>query len=547
MRKIISLISLILILVLCSCSENQDVKTESNTGSTVTNPTENNPTQNEPTVVDDIYRNTFVQTETDYQYLTLDKKVYTLTDDININIFGADNSDFVGVFDKDGEPGGLGTSHYKRTKLSGKTELTYNVASIELTPGEYSVCLYASGTMFLYDREVFYVWDGDETDYIPDSVVFNTNNNDTYRTSSLTITPSTNKELTYKFYWARNNERLSGYSPLDTITKSSSSTFTVDFKDNMYPPRNAKQLEVWVMDGKSTSYFVDIDEEFLLEKSKYVFNFQVFSDVHSDVDEKSWNSHFKTALIDVMRLSGNSSAIFLTGDVTNFGSQTCYNLLNKTLGEYIPSEGPDVYIALGNHEYQYYESKGYEVAKDYFFEMTGNESIYYSVEINGYKFIILGSESLNKAGYMSEEQYAWFENEMKNVDKNKPTFIFMHQPMANTVSGMSSGLEAGGYANVATKLRALLKNHPNAYVFTGHTHITYETEKTAVFGKGEDANFVNDGAIAYLNDENYNEIIGSMGLFVEVYEDYVMINGRNFYTGEWVAEGMFVNPIYSVN
>ena len=550
MKKIISLICLFLIFVLVSCQTTGEPSENipSGGGNETVNPTVPNPTNpTEPNPEDDIYRNTFVQTETNYQYLTLDKEVYTLTDDIVISIFNADKTDYVAVFDKDGEPGGPGTTHYKRNKLQGKTELTYNVASMNLTPGEYSVCLYSSTSMFLYDRVVFHVWDGDETDYIPSNVVFNATNDNIYRTSSITITPSNSKELTYKIYWANNNERLSGYSPLDTVVKANSSTFTVNFKDNMYPPREATQVEVWVMDGKSTSYFVDIDKSFLLEKSKYLFNFQVFSDVHSDVSEFTWNSHFKTALIDVMRLSGNSSALFITGDSTNFGSQTCYDLLTETLNTYIPKDGPTVYIAMGNHEYQYYESKGFDVAKNYFFEKTGNDSIYYSVEINGCKFIVMGSESLNKAGYMSDAQFAWFEDELKSVDKNKPTFVFMHQPMANTVSGMSSGLEAGGYANVATELRDLLKNYPNLYLFTGHTHITYETEKTAVFGKGSDANFVNDGAIAYLNDENYNEIIGSLGLFVEVYEDYVMINGRNFYTGEWVAEGMFVNPIYSVN
>ena len=502
-------------------------------------------TDNPSEIVNDGSRNPFVTYDTNYQYIELDKEVYSLTDDLVISIFNADNSDFVGVFDMDGEPGGVGTPHIKRNKVSGKSQITFSIADMNLAPGEYAVCLYKSGNMFLYDRVVFKVWDGDVSDYQVENATLNFVNNNMQRSSSITVTPSTTKELTYKFYWAKDGKRLAGYSYLDVVTKSSSKPFTVNFKDNMYMPREANQVEVVVLEGNSSSYFVNVDSSFNLEKSTYLFNFQVFSDVHSDISQQPWNSHFRTALIDLMRLSGNSSGLFIVGDSTNFGSQTCYELLNETIGELLVG-GPNVYFAMGNHEYQYYTSKSFEIARDYFFEQLQLDKLYYSFEMNGCKFIILASESLDKAGYMSDTQLAWFRNEMNNVDKNKPTFVFFHQPLAGILSGMSSGLEAGGYANVDAELKDILKDHPNTYVFNGHTHMTYETDKTAVFGKGTNANFVNTGAIAYLNDINYNEIVGSMGLFVEVYEDYIMINGRNFSTGEWVSEGSFVSPLYDI-
>lgn len=534
MKKILSLLIIfVLFFSIVSCGGSDS---EENTD--VNEPVET------PVDLNDGFRNPFVQKDTNYQYVELDKEVYSLTDDLVINIFNADKNDYVAVFDMDGEPGGPGTSHYKRNKISGKEQVTFSISGMNLKPGLYCVCLYNSTNMFLYDRVVFKVSDGDMTDYQVEAATLDFQNNNGSRSSSITITPSTDKELTYKFYWAKNGVRLEGYSYLDTIVKKSSKPFTVNFKDNMYMPREANQVEVYVLEGNSKSYFIDVDETFKLEKSKYLFNFQVFSDIHSDVSELSWNSHFKTALIDVMRLSGNSSAIFAVGDMTNFGSQTCYELFRKTIKEYIPADGPKFYTALGNHEYQYYTSKSFETARDYYFQELSINSIYYSVEINGLKFIILGSESLDKAGYMSDEQLNWFKNEMSKVDKNKPTFVFFHQPFANILSGMDSGLEAGGFNNVREAMLEVLKNHPNTYCFNGHTHMTYETDNTAVFGKGKNANFVNTGAIAYLNDINYNEIIGSLGLFVEVYEDYVMINGRNFYTGEWVTEAMFVSPIY---
>ena len=543
MKKISIFLILILLSSLISCKADND---ESNP---VVRPPQT--ITKDPFTVPEVeqinYENPFVQTETNYQHVELDKEIYTLTDDLVINIYDANSSDFVAVFDMNGEPGGPGTTFYKRNKVSGKSQITFNIADMKLTPGLYCVCLYQSGSMFLYDRVVFKVTDGDMSDYQVETAKINFSNINGLRTSSITITPKTDKTLTYQFYWAKDGVRLSGYSYLDTVVRQSSSPFTVKFKDNMYMPRDANQVEVYVLEGTSSSYFIDVDSSFALEKSKYLFNFQVFSDIHSDVSENAWNSHFRTALIDVMRLSGNSSGIIAVGDMTNFGSQTCYELLKDTLNELLPEDGPKFYTALGNHEYQYYNSKGFEAAKNDYFEQIGVDSIYYSLEIEGLKFIFLGSESLDKTGYMSNEQLEWFKKEMDSVDKNKPTFVFFHQPLKNILSGMDSGLEAGGFGNVHDELREIFKNHPNTYCFNGHTHMTYETDKTAVFGKGKDANFINTGAIAYLNDINYNEIVGSLGLFVEVYEDYIMINGRNFYTGEWVAEAAFVSPIYMVN
>lgn len=539
-KILILLLVLTSLMFVCSCGNEEDSPTLS-VESENTQPVTETPKDDY-----DGYKNPFVQEETNYQHIELDKKVYSMTDDLVINIFNAESSDFVGVFDLDGEPGGVGTPHIKRNKVSGKTQMVFNIENMKLSPGEYNVYLYKSGNMFIYDRVPFKVWDGDVSDYGVESATLDFINNSMNRTSSLTITPSTAKELTYKFYWAKDGVRLDGYSYLEVLTKSSNEPFTVNFKDNMYMPREANQVEVYVLEGNSSSYFVNVDNNFKLEKSKYLFNFQVFSDVHSDVSQQSWNAHFQTALIDVMRLSGNSSGIVIVGDSTNFGSQTCYALLKDTINELLPTTGPKVYFAMGNHEYQYYNAKGFDVARDYFFEELGLNSIYYSFELNECKFIIMGSESLDKAGYMSNEQLTWFKNQMQNVDKNKPTFVFFHQPLGGTLSGMSSGLEPAGYPNVDKELRAILKDHPNTYVFNGHTHMTYETDKTAVFGKGKDANFVNTGSIAYLNDINYNEIVGSLGLFVEVYQDYIMINGRNFTNGEWVAEAAFVSPIYKV-
>ena len=49
----------------------------------------------------------------------------------------------------------------------------------------------------------------------------------------------------------------------------------------------------------------------------------------------------------------------------------------------------------------------------------------------------------------------------------------------------------------------------------------------------------NASSVAYLWTDQGNEKAGSEGFFVEVYEDRVLVRGRDFTTGTWVEQAQF--------
>ena len=69
-----------------------------------------------------------------------------------------------------------------------------------------------------------------------------------------------------------------------------------------------------------------------------------------------------------------------------------------------------------------------------------------------------------------------------------------------------------------------------------------------MYGGGKNAALFNTGSVGDLWDPATGEsIVGSQGLYVQVYGDKVLVRGRDFTTGQWVASAQFVvNERYSV-
>ena len=422
MKRVICLLLFILSFILVSCNFNEKPDDS--------NEVEDDETNN--TIEEIYYENPFTPLEEGLAYIELDKQVYNLTDEIVINIYDADKNDYVAIFDIDGEPGsGI---PYKKTRVADKESVTYSIADLGLTSKEYAVCLYQNKTMWLLDRVVFKVSDGDETDYQITSASLNASNNNKVRKSALTITPSTQKELTYSVYWAKDGQRLDNYSHLTKVVKGNVDSFTIEFNENMFMPKEANEIEVAILEGNSTSYFLKVDDTLKLEQSRYLYNFQVMTDIHANTDINRygfWNSHLYNALLDIKCLAGNTSGIFTVGDNTDMGSSTHYDLLFSTINTVFGDNRPKFYYTMGNHDYMYFTSAvgGFDKAVSYFIERTEMKNNYYSFDFNGNKVIMLSSEIQTVSGAMSEEQFEWFKKEVKSAGKDEFIFIYLHQPL----------------------------------------------------------------------------------------------------------------------
>jgi len=118
----------------------------------------------------------------------------------------------------------------------------------------------------------------------------------------------------------------------------------------------------------------------------------------------------------------------------------------------------------------------------------------------------------------------------------------MHQPLKDTVSG--SSVEEGWWGiEDGELLSELLREYPQTVMFNGHTHWTMDSENCMYGGDGAAAIF-NTASVGYLwssYDVPTGELLeGSQGYYVEIYEDRILVKGRDFTTGEWVSAAQFV-------
>ena len=67
--------------------------------------------------------------------------------------------------------------------------------------------------------------------------------------------------------------------------------------------------------------------------------------------------------------------------------------------------------------------------------------------------------------------------------------IFMHQGIYDTVSGTLPGHGWHGLNTKTSGIRDIVKQYPNAFVFSGHSHQDLNCIQTSLFGKGEEGSF----------------------------------------------------------
>lgn len=267
--------------------------------------------------------------------------------------------------------------------------------------------------------------------------------------------------------------------------------------------------------------------------------FSVLSDVHMEGNNMERFNLFGEGIRDVNSATRNDALVFL-GDNTMNGQNVEHTFFYGLLDRYNSIE--NVLVTSGNHDLCPSEqnSGDYNTQANQFISFYNTflevniEKAYYSREINGYKFIVLASES--DAGvqqYLSVEQLLWLENELDSAESlGKPVFIFNHYPLNHTWPFVWTEGHVGMESEL---LHFLMKKSNNQIVyFSGHLHMG-----------------LNDNEVSYVNEENITYIsvpafgadnnVGNadiqdkgMGLYVEVYEDEVLVRMRNYVEHEWM-------------
>lgn len=305
-------------------------------------------------------------------------------------------------------------------------------------------------------------------------------------------------------------------------------------------------------------------------------SFHMISDVHVDsASQTATNAaNYIKAMENMKKLNPDTTIAFVNaGDNTQSGQSAQYEGFYTATKEHNPVTGEQTLILLGNHDVRGANSGGnwnadpsdptkfpyWATAKNLY--LTNNadymptgwdgQTLYHSKTLGGYTFLMLNTElGLKDAMYMSDEQLAWFEAEMKaayEADPSKPVFIICHQALndthwrSNTLNGFDGVQTDGtGYPYQTGKdaaVKEIMEKYPNGIFLSGHIHNGFGVASVIPRSYG-----VNVDVPSFNESENGVTDKG-VGYEVMIYDGYVAFRARNFITEQWLPEYDVVVPV----
>lgn len=202
-------------------------------------------------------------------------------------------------------------------------------------------------------------------------------------------------------------------------------------------------------------------------------SFEVISDPHiQGTDRTSKNSaNLIDALEDIEYLNPTSTAVLYPGDFTDGGKESEFKGFYDIIENFTP-QGTESFVTLGNHDVRW-QTGGWEEAKARYLKYNKNimgdtdGRVYYDKWIDGYHFISLSTETdLKDQATLSNEQLQWLDSKLsENDDPERPQFIIIHQVIKGTYDQADEDI-----IKESEEVKAILKKHKNAVMFTGHIH-----------------------------------------------------------------------------
>jgi len=352
-------------------------------------------------------------------------------------------------------------------------------------------------------------------------------------------------------WWGNDSGKLDGYTMLARF-KVTGNTTVKEMTANTIIPNGATKLLIYTYNDiggiSENCYELALPEGAASSENfgELLSEFQIISDTHIKGDANdTYSKNFLSMLNDIVKNSPNSEGIFVVGDNVDRGDKPEYWTYFENLYKSVKN-APPMYLGIGNHEYS---GVSFENGLSSFLQHvklpdgTTPETQNYDCWVNGYHYVFIGSTVAARDAVFTKAQMEWLEDTLNKNRNGQPIFLFLHQPMLDTVSGSSA---AEGWSNVTnpTMLKDVLDKFPEVLMFNGHTHWTLDSDNCMYDGKGETASIFNTASVAYLW-QSYDiptgeRLDGSQGYYIQIYKDKVLVRGRDFVTGEWVSSAQFV-------
>ncbi|HHU84982.1 MAG TPA: hypothetical protein GXZ23_07450 [Clostridiales bacterium] len=303
-------------------------------------------------------------------------------------------------------------------------------------------------------------------------------------------------------------------------------------------------LSLWATWGIGVTTPPSTEDPIVLDKTSEL-NFILWADPQIANYKLARAQNTDLACQDVVNSGNYYDAVVVAGDITENGLQAEYTCV----GTYLQNIDTGVYLmATGNHDIRL---RAYSQASKRFIRFSNDlneagkaglviEQFNYSYEINGYKFIVMGSDKRRfEEAWFSDETLAWLDKEIASVD-GKPVFVINHQSLKDT-HGLpdtwgSSDNVRGSVGDQSDILFDIMNKYENVMFVTGHLHTAFGDN---LYEKKENVHLVNVPSLGIVcKDGFYNE--AGTGFVVSVFDDKVIFKARDFAKGVYVPDGDIV-------
>jgi predicted phosphodiesterase len=303
-------------------------------------------------------------------------------------------------------------------------------------------------------------------------------------------------------------------------------------------PKDAKKITVYNANGE---FVGSISLGRLKQPTKNkLYSFCALSDVHLTYDTA--NADFQRALT-----YAESSCDFtcIAGDLTSAGSDSEMTTYKNIVETYAPTK--PVYAIAGNHE-AIWGNMTFDRTTPY----TG-KPLYYTFTKGNDVFIMVGHYGTYQGdgiGWVAGEQFTTEElqwlYETLEANKNKRCFVFTHIFPWGGAGNANGAYHSNNWTSTkGTVFENLMKHYKNTILFHGHSHLKFdlqELDEKANYSSVDGYRSVHipslsvprdivDGSLSVLYAE-------SEGYIVDVYNDYIILNGRDFIDND--ADGNIV-------
>lgn len=293
------------------------------------------------------------------------------------------------------------------------------------------------------------------------------------------------------------------------------------------------------------------------KKDDCLLTVDMISDVHLEQGEYIRPALLKKGLKNLSKADIDIDALIVAGDLTNYADEESLAQYFDIIKQYSPATTLTI---AGNHDIGHVgdgdrtditrEEAMANIIKyinDYF--GTSNEHNYYSMEIKGYKFIMLGDEVIDGGHWdgmdITDEQMAFLDSELAASAKDgQPVFVCCHWPV-DGINGQEIIFPDGEIELEKNDIKSVMEKYENVFYISGHMHGGIKCTKVDELYDLATVEQVN--GVTYVSIPCYG-IVNSFGLPIpgtgiqlEVYENEVIIRPRNFITNKW-----YTNSAYTI-